>query len=216
MSNSSLTIEEYVLDYVIERKSIEDLLHSVRDGNRYHSQKYRLQQCGLRHLYYLVEGDVESLSSSTDYKVVSTACTKTSAIDGFNVLRPKSFAETLVLYSRMTSSIRDRVRRMFKSADRNLDGAREWARASGLMTFAEFQARNVRLEKDANCARDIWTVMLNEVPGIGKVAVEGRIFSDPRHRTCHGFYSDACRDGRELERTANSNKVESVRSFLFF
>lgn len=204
--------EEYVLDYVIERKSIEDLLHSVREGSRYHSQKYRLQQCGLRHLYYLVEGDVESLSSSTDYKVVGTACAKTSAIDGFNVLRPKSFAETLALLTRMTRSIRKRMR------DVKFDASR--ARSMGMMTFAEFRDRCVRLQRDAHCVRDVWSVMLNEVPGIGRVAVERSILSDPRHRTCRGYYESELRRAdvdpgtRSLPRA--SSKFEKVSRTLFY
>ena len=201
--------EEYVLDYIIERKSIQDLLHSVREGSRYHSQKYRLQQCGLRHLYYLVEGDVESLSSSSDYKVVGTACAKTSAIDGFNVLRPKSFAETLAMLTRMTRSIRKRMR------DAHFDGSR--ARSMGMMTFAEFQDRCVRLERDADCVRDVWSVMLNEVPGIGRVAVERDILSDPRHRTCHGFHeSEVRRADRDVSSSSKKGKVDRVWATLFF
>ena len=203
-------LEEYVLDHIIERKSIEDLLHSVKDGSRYHSQKYRLKQCGIRHLYYLVEGDIESLSSSTDYKLVSSACAKTSVIDGFNVLRPKSFAETLATFTRMTRSIRKCV------GNAILDDSR--AKSLGLMTFSEFQARCARLEKESNCVRDVWSVMLNEVPGLGKVAVERRIFSDHRHQTCYGFYSTSGRDSSQPSGSSSrSKKVEDrVLASLFY
>jgi len=201
--------EEYVLDFVIERKSIQDLLHSVREGSRYASQKYRLQQCGLRHLYYLVEGDVESLSSSADYKVVGTACAKTSAIDGFNVLRPKSFAETMAMLTRMTRSIRKRM---------GIDLDRSRVRSMGMMTFTEFRDRCVRLERDADCARDVWSVMLNEVPGVGRVGVERGILSDPLNRTCRGFYvSELGRADGDPARSSRraSSKVEKVWKTLF-
>lgn len=264
--------EEYVLDYVLERKSIEDLISSVRGGSRYHSQKYRLQQCGIRNLYYLVEGDVESLSSSTDYKLVGTACAKTSIIDHFNVLRPKSFAGTLALLSRMTRSIRKRM--MTDMMTEGSSGASgpggasplaTWARRNGLMTFDEFQARCVGLQKGSNTVQEVWSVMLNEVPGLGRwvlilssmasieaqtrcsqlsltrslalalthsrrVAVEGRVFSDPRHRTCHGFYAGmvkgpgAVGGGSEpppasqasTGSKASSKKIESILNALFY
>ena len=50
----------YALDYVVERKSIKDLVGSIKNG-RYERQKYVLQRCGLRHVMYLIEGnpDVE-------------------------------------------------------------------------------------------------------------------------------------------------------------
>jgi ERCC4-type nuclease len=221
--------EEYVLDYVIERKSIADLMQSVRAGSRYHGQKYRLQQCGIRNLYYLIEGDIESLSSSTDYKLVGTAGAKTSAIDGFNVLRPKSFAGTLALFSRMTRSIRKQVTNSASSGGD--DTVTSWARRSGLMTYDEFQTRCVGLEKGSNSAQEVWSVMLNEVPGMGRVAVEGRVFSDPRHRTCHGFYSGMVRGGSgrgagsepagsqrgaSQASQVSSKKIESIVNALFY
>ena len=50
----------YALDYVVERKSIKDLVGSIKNG-RYERQKYVLQRCGLRRVIYLIEGnpDVE-------------------------------------------------------------------------------------------------------------------------------------------------------------
>ena len=50
---------EYVLDAVVERKSVADLLGSVK-GGRYEKQKYLLRRCGLRRLIYLIEGVPEA------------------------------------------------------------------------------------------------------------------------------------------------------------
>lgn len=47
---------EYVLDYVIERKSVEDLATSIKQ-KRYDKQKYVLHRSGLRRPMYLSEGD---------------------------------------------------------------------------------------------------------------------------------------------------------------
>ena len=47
---------EYVMDYILERKQVDDLHQSIKD-RRYDRQKYDMQRCGLRHLMYLVEGD---------------------------------------------------------------------------------------------------------------------------------------------------------------
>ena len=54
---------EYVLDYLLERKSVEDLYGSIKTV-RYESQKYGMRRCGLRHLMYLVEGDPNNLQDS--------------------------------------------------------------------------------------------------------------------------------------------------------
>lgn len=46
----------YALDYVVERKSVTDLVHSIKHG-RYEKQKYVLRRCGLRRVMYLIEGN---------------------------------------------------------------------------------------------------------------------------------------------------------------
>ena len=51
---------EWVLDYIVERKGVADLLSSIKYG-RYEQQKYWMKRCGLRHLMYLVEGKPEDL-----------------------------------------------------------------------------------------------------------------------------------------------------------
>ncbi|KAH8416782.1 hypothetical protein KR222_004080 [Zaprionus bogoriensis] len=58
---------ELVLPYVVERKRMDDLANSIRDG-RFHEQKHRLRQCGLPHVVYLIEdyGDNEQLGLPLD------------------------------------------------------------------------------------------------------------------------------------------------------
>ena len=55
---------EYVMDYILERKRVDDLHQSIKD-RRYDKQKYNMQRCGLRHLIYLVEGDPDTLGDET-------------------------------------------------------------------------------------------------------------------------------------------------------
>ncbi|KAH8267039.1 hypothetical protein KR044_004654 [Drosophila immigrans] len=58
---------ELVLPYIVERKRMDDLASSIRDG-RFHEQKHRLRQCGLPHIIYLIEdyGDNEQLGLPLD------------------------------------------------------------------------------------------------------------------------------------------------------
>ena len=45
---------EVVLDFIVERKRMDDLASSIVDG-RFREQKYRLKQSGLGHIIYLIE-----------------------------------------------------------------------------------------------------------------------------------------------------------------
>ncbi|KAF5445943.1 hypothetical protein F2P56_031615 [Juglans regia] len=58
---------EYVLDFIVERKNVDDLRCSIRD-NRYRDQKLRLLRCGLKKLIYLVEGDPNSSEAAESIK----------------------------------------------------------------------------------------------------------------------------------------------------
>lgn len=46
--------KEFVLPYIIERKRLDDLSSSIKDG-RFHEQKFRLKQCGVENVIYLIE-----------------------------------------------------------------------------------------------------------------------------------------------------------------
>ena len=54
---------EYILDVIIERKRISDLVSSIKDG-RLREQRTRLMACGIRHVCFLVEGDIRTADNS--------------------------------------------------------------------------------------------------------------------------------------------------------
>lgn len=45
---------ELVLPYIVERKRMDDLASSIKDG-RFHEQKFRLSDCGLHNKVYMIE-----------------------------------------------------------------------------------------------------------------------------------------------------------------
>ncbi|KAF9686409.1 hypothetical protein SADUNF_Sadunf03G0155600 [Salix dunnii] len=94
-------LSEYVLDFIVERKKVDDLRSSIRD-NRYRDQKLRLLRCGLKKLIYLVEGDPNSSEAAESIK---TACFTTEILEGFDVQRTNSLRDTLKKYAHITQSI---------------------------------------------------------------------------------------------------------------
>ncbi|KAG6679807.1 crossover junction endonuclease MUS81 isoform X2 [Carya illinoinensis] len=92
---------EYVLDFIVERKNVDDLRCSIRD-NRYRDQKLRLLRCGLKKLIYLVEGDPNSSEAAESIK---TACFTTEILEGFDVQRTTGLADTLKKYGYLTQAI---------------------------------------------------------------------------------------------------------------
>ncbi|XP_019089376.1 PREDICTED: crossover junction endonuclease MUS81-like [Camelina sativa] len=93
--------DEYVLDFIVERKSIDDLHSSIMD-NRYKDQKLRLQRSGIKKLIYILEGDPNQSKTSESIK---TACFTTEILEGFDVVRTNGLGETLRKYGYLTKSI---------------------------------------------------------------------------------------------------------------
>jgi crossover junction endonuclease MUS81 len=57
--NSNDKLKELVLPYIIERKRLDDLSSSIKDG-RYHEQKFRLKNSGIKNIVYLIENNMKS------------------------------------------------------------------------------------------------------------------------------------------------------------
>nr|XP_040253088.1 crossover junction endonuclease MUS81 [Aegilops tauschii subsp. strangulata] len=146
---------DYVLDFIVERKNVEDLLGSIKD-NRYKDQKLRLKKCGLRKLIYLVEGDVNTVDGSESVK---TACFTTEVLGGFDVQRTTGYADTEKKYGHLTGSIIDYYSRNFSAG----------ADTSRLcLTYDEFVKRCSDLEKVT--MSDIFAVQLMQVPQVTEEA----------------------------------------------
>lgn len=93
--------QEYVLDFIVERKRVDDLKGSIID-NRYRDQKLRLLRCGLQKLIYLVEGDPNLCETA---ETIKSACFTTEILDGFDVIRTTGLPETIQKYGHLTQTI---------------------------------------------------------------------------------------------------------------
>ena len=74
-----------MLDYIVERKTGSDLASSIIDG-RYEEQKFRLKNCGINNVIYLVEGSAGQYCRMPNH-VLKKAQIHTQIFYNFNVLR---------------------------------------------------------------------------------------------------------------------------------
>ncbi|CAD5206741.1 unnamed protein product [Bursaphelenchus okinawaensis] len=94
---------ELVMDFVIERKTWDDLKTSVRQS-RYHEQKQRLKQSEIKNIILLVEGSTSKVDSSLEQAIVST-CIQ----DGFLVQRTLNSADTAQFLRDLTNYLVKRL-----------------------------------------------------------------------------------------------------------
>lgn len=101
---------DYVLDFIVERKTADDLAASIMDG-RYEEQKYRLKNCGINNVVYLVEGSPGQHCKIPEV-VLKKAQIHTQIFHNFNVLRLPTIQESLRWLTQMTHETARRVEKM--------------------------------------------------------------------------------------------------------
>lgn len=97
LGDALITTDDDQTVLLLERKSLSDLLASIKDG-RYEEQSYRLMHAdGLprpHHIIYIVEGMMSQLRSTAEKKMVYSAMTSLGVFKGFSVIRTSSVLET--------------------------------------------------------------------------------------------------------------------------
>ena len=101
---------DYLLDFIVERKTADDLAASIMDG-RYEEQKYRLKGCGLNNVIYLVEGSPGQYCKIPE-SVLKKAQIHTQIFHNFNVMRLPTIQESLRWLTEMTSETICRIAKM--------------------------------------------------------------------------------------------------------
>ncbi|KAI5854173.1 hypothetical protein BZA05DRAFT_393449 [Tricharina praecox] len=97
---------EFVLDYIVERKRLDDLVSSIKDG-RFHEQKFRLTKSGIPHVIYIIEAFALGDNGAHMTEAIETAISSTQVVNGFFVKRTAKLDDTIRYLARMTKTLRD-------------------------------------------------------------------------------------------------------------
>lgn len=98
--------DEVVLDHIIERKRLDDLIGSIKDG-RFREQKFRLKRSGVKHVTYLIEEMTLDQSHLQKYEEsVESAIASTQVVNGFSVKKTRGMDESIRYLARMTSMLK--------------------------------------------------------------------------------------------------------------
>ncbi|XP_062546352.1 crossover junction endonuclease MUS81 [Armigeres subalbatus] len=92
--------EEFILPYIVERKRMDDLASSIKDG-RFHEQKFRLKQCRLANVVYLIEHLGNNRQVGVPEATLSQAVLNTFVQD-FTVKYTENNHHTVLYLSTMT------------------------------------------------------------------------------------------------------------------
>lgn len=94
--------QDVVLNFVCERKRLDDLALSIRDG-RFKEQKSRLKSSGLKNICYLIEeGGLDNQIVGEMKQAIETAMSSIMTTSNFNLMKFKSIEETIAWLRTMT------------------------------------------------------------------------------------------------------------------
>lgn len=98
---------EVALDYIIERKRLDDLISSIKDG-RFHEQKFRLRRSGVKNVVYLLEDiAIGQETRAKYYDMVQTAIASTQVVNGYFMKRTRGIDDTIRYLTRMTRTLKE-------------------------------------------------------------------------------------------------------------
>ncbi|XP_070710847.1 crossover junction endonuclease MUS81 [Pempheris klunzingeri] len=164
---------ELVLDYVIERKRMDDLCGSIIDG-RFREQKFRLKRCGLRRPIYLVEECGSAASHlSLPETTLQQAIVNTQVVDGFFVKRVQDVRESaayLTVMTRYLTKLYQNCTLLCRSRELEGDGGSdddEEERGSpyrSLISFAEFN--HGAIKNKCQTVKEVFARQLMQISGL--------------------------------------------------
>jgi len=225
---------EIVLDYIVERKRMDDLLSSIKDG-RFHEQKFRLSKSGVKNVIYIIEDfnlrdvDIQMRDS------IDTAISSTQVVNRFFVKRTSKLDDTIRYLVRMTKLLQE----IYRDKDlyilpENMVDSRTYGKLRehvaeeypGRSFYLLYQTFSELVNKSASITlRDLFLKMLMCTRGVSAekaLEVQSR-FGTPREfvealERCDGeqerseLVAGACREavGRRKIGTALSKKIAEV------
>ena len=170
---------------VIERKCLNDLLASIKDG-RYEEQSYRLN--GLNHpnhnIYYLIEGDVNKANRFKDNNIekltLYSAMFSLNYYKGFSVMRTLSMEETAIFICNTANKLSKSEKKAYyenkpqvntvaniitsENGEKSLEGVEQ-----NLESDKDYISVVKKVKKENITPENIAEIMLCQIPGISSV-----------------------------------------------
>lgn len=148
------TGEEQVLDYIIERKTIDDYASSVKDG-RLTKQAFLLRQTGIKNRMLVIEGDITKLTRQhSNDPQIHKKLADLEVSDGFHVVYTNDISETVSFYT----SIHNRLQSRFENQ-----------RSSATEAFVAYDTWVERMKTFSSgiTLQQLFVMQLCQTPGVG-------------------------------------------------
>jgi crossover junction endonuclease MUS81 len=140
--------------YVYERKTVSDLLSSIKDG-RYKEQKHRLLSSGVATINYIIEGDsITSHKNFNNQKLLTSIYLNSTYRDKINVFFTSNIDDTSTFILLLATKIIDKPENFISTPDNNQD---------------YIDVCKIKTKKCSNIDKDTcYLLQLSQIPTISK------------------------------------------------
>lgn len=150
---------------IIERKSLQDLESSIKDG-RYNEQSLRLSNSSLHNhnIYYLIEGNIIN-KKEQQKNMLRSAVSSLSYFKGFSILNSVNNIDSAeIVYSFFDKINREKTRQQYYQNNEQLnDSSNENRDESSDLDYVSVVKNQ---KKQYITPENIMSIMLNQIPGI--------------------------------------------------
>ncbi|XP_063699628.1 crossover junction endonuclease MUS81 [Culicoides brevitarsis] len=159
--------KELVLPFIVERKRKDDLASSIKDG-RYYEQKYRLKNCGLSNVVYLIEsignGNEQHLGMPVQNLIQATVNTRIQS--NFQVKFTENNPHSMMYLHTMTEFLKKiyREKLLVSCLKADLEKKEKSATMEYLMEFEEFNKASTK--KGDPTVQEIFVKQLLQLKGL--------------------------------------------------
>ncbi|KAI8985247.1 hypothetical protein BDB01DRAFT_721807 [Pilobolus umbonatus] len=208
--------EELFLDYVLERKRLDDLISSIKDG-RFTEQKQRLKKAGARQVFYLVEEYNHEGAIQFGLQAINTAMSTTQILDGIFLKQTNGLDESIDYLVTLTQFItriyqskplhtipedivdRDNYLEIKKGYQDRKDG-------DYLITYALYHQLNAK--NSVVTVHDVYMRMLMTIRGVNaeKALSLMKVYPTP-HSLLKAYSSYSETEGKLLAKNATRNQI---------
>lgn len=131
---------ELVIPYILERKRMDDLSSSVKDG-RFHEQKHRLKGSGLKNILYLIEDKGSNERLGLPLPTLKQAAVNTQIHNHFGIKYTRNHKESMLYLSVLTKIFIKKYKdKVLMNTDREeLANVNEEDDIVGMLSFYDFQ-----------------------------------------------------------------------------
>lgn len=225
--NSTGEAHELCLDYIVERKRLDDLVSSIKDG-RYVEQKKRLRVSGAEKVIYVVEEYNREDAIQFGLQAVQTAMSSLQIVDGFYLRRTDSVDDTIDFLVSATK-IMNRIYQDTTLYTIPVDMITRQNYIDLKKAFREKVKKNLRLEKSAYLIKypvyaelnakngattvgEVYMRMLMTVRGVNaeRAMSLSKIYPTP-HALLKAFQEKTIEEGKKLAKDATLNQINRRR-----